>query len=157
MVKAFNEEQVLAVSGYVSYLLEQLNLGAWEIRLAQEPSDTYNVNAGASIKPVYGRQSATLRLAHDFFDNSLKDIEHYLTHEVCHLLMAQVDDVIDNGPETLMGKPAFSIFRESYIMNLERAVDNIAKAVGELLSDGERRAEFAAALDNVRSANEGKT
>ena len=133
----------------MNYLQEHLNLINWEIQLNHEPADLDGF-FGASIKPTYGRKVAVLRLCHDFFSYPVETMEHFLTHELCHLLSADVDDVIDNGPEELMGKPAFTIFESSYRMHNERMVDHIAVFVQQLLSDGERRLELAKALEEVR-------
>lgn len=150
MIRLWSEAQVSSVDGYVSYLLEHLNLSDWEVVLNHEPADMGNSSAGASIAPTYGRKTATLKLCLEFFTFPVQRMEHFLTHEICHLLSAHLDDVIDNGPEQLMGKPAFSIFHHSYVMHNERMIDHIATFVQELLADGERRSELAAALEAVR-------
>lgn len=149
-MKIFTQEQIKAVSDFVTYLLEQLDMQQWEISLQHYPANIESANAQGSIKAIYGRNKASLFLAHDFFTHSIEDIEHCLIHEVCHLLSTHVDDVIDNGPETLMGKSAFTMFYQSYNMASERMTDHLATIIRSLLDNGPRRKKYLAALNKVR-------
>lgn len=149
-MKLFTQEQVDAVGQFVRYLEEQLDLQQWKIVLQHEPANIDSPQAGAAIKPIYGRNTASLFLAHDFFTYSIEDMEHYLIHEMCHLLSTHVDDVIENGPETIMGKAAFTIFHQSYLMASERMTDHLAVVIKRLIADGPNRKKAITALNKVR-------
>lgn len=124
-----------ALSDFFTFVLDQLELGSWRITLLDEhPPST---DAAASISAIYGRPLAELRLQQGFFDLDLDHIEHYLIHEACHLFSEGIDTVVQNGPESLMGKPAFTMFFEGYKAQMEMMTDRLAYVLAGLL-DGPR-------------------
>lgn len=146
MTSAFTNRQKKALSNYVTHVLKQLELSDWRINLSDDPPE--HGDAGASITSTYGRQLATLNLPNGFFDDDLTKIEHYLIHEICHLYSEGIDNVINNGPEILMGKPAFTVFFEAYKVAMEYMTDKLAYVVADLL-DG---AKYDALLRALKPA-----
>jgi hypothetical protein len=129
----FSEGFCIALGDFITYILGAIGYRDWQIVLLDEPCDP---EAGASVDFIYGRRVANLKLAWDFFANPRETQAHYLMHEMCHLFCCAMDDVIDNGPSTVMGMPAFTIFHENYKLAMENAVDNMARAMLWGVDDG---------------------
>lgn len=133
MAARYSKQFTKALGAYVSYLQDMLEVRDWRIRLCPEPSEG---ESAASIKCVYGRRTAELRLSADFFDQPPDDQRHYIIHEIVHITTDGLDNVIENGVETLIGKPAFTVLHEAWNVQLEYLVDHMAYVVEGLIDGG---------------------
>ena len=125
-----------ALGEYVTYLLDMLEIRDWRIRLDSTPPD--DVECATAIKCVYGRRTAGIKLSRDFFDFPPDDQRHYIVHELCHVLTDGLDNVIENGVESLIGKPAFTVLVEAWHVQLEYLTDHLAYIVEGLIAGGKR-------------------
>jgi hypothetical protein len=135
-------EQHRVLGEYVTFVLGWLELGHWRIKLLDEPCDE---DAGASIEVIYGQYLAQIKLQVGFFELPLAKMEHYLLHELCHLYSEGIDTVVRNGPDVIMGKPAYTMFYEAYRAQMELMTDQLAYVVHEFLEqiEGYRRVRTA--------------
>lgn len=135
----FSEEFKDALSAWIKYTMSLLEMQDWRINLIDAPADLASEdgssNTAASIKLVYGQRLAELRLSWLFFDTSRERQEHILIHEICHIYSEGIDSVIQNGPEALMGKPAYTIFFENYKLSMEIMTDTFANVLHWFLAD----------------------
>lgn len=136
-----------ALSEYTSHLLRMFELTDWRVILLDAPAEGTDVMA--SIAAVYGQKYANLRLCHDWFDYHLDKQEHALIHEVCHLFSEGINNVIDNGPEILMGKPAFTMFNDQYRVQMELMTDQLAHCFQWFLKGGPEYDRLLAAVDKA--------
>lgn len=133
---------------YLLCVARLLELADWRVILCDEHVES--PNAAASMKVIFGRKLGELRLAKDFWDNDLEHIEHYLIHEMCHLLSDPLDSVIEGGVEILIGKPAFTVLSEQWTVQLEIMTDTLAYAFQYLMSGGPEYDRLLQAIDCVR-------
>jgi hypothetical protein len=133
--RRFEPRFLQALSNYITHLLTNFEMTEWQVKIDDEYPDGKDI--GASISPVYGRKVATMRLCEDFFDFDKTDQSHYIIHELCHLISEGVDTIVQNGPETLMGKPAYTMFFEAYRAQLEYMTDHLATLIRFYATGGE--------------------
>jgi len=120
----FTEKQHTALAAYAKYILDALLMPYWELRLL-EATPAGNDSA-AEIKTVFGRRVAELYLEDRFFDNPPDRLEHYILHELCHLVTEDLDSVVRNGPPDVMGGPATNVFEAHWKWQLELVTDQMA-------------------------------
>lgn len=121
-----------ALCSYVRFVADRLELRDWTIIVETEPPP--NEEAGASIKPVYGRKRAYLRFRDDFRGaedlDQIQTVAHELLH--CHLdaIETTMDDEAVSGP---LGTQAHALLFSMHRNAIEHAVDAIASAFSHTL------------------------
>lgn len=119
-----------ALADYVTYVQLILELRDWRITLLGE----YSANeSAASMKCIYGRRVGELCLAKDFFDFPATNQRHYLIHELTHILTDGCDNVIENGLDTLLGKPAHAVLQAAWLVQVEYLVDQLTYVLDDLM------------------------
>lgn len=133
----FSEEFQDALSAWIKYTMSLMEMQDWRINLVDEPADLGegSKNTAASITIIYGQKLAELRLSWHFFDTSRERQEHILIHELCHIYADGIDSVVSNGPDVVMGMPAYTIFYENFKVQMEVMVDTFASVLQWFLSD----------------------
>lgn len=133
----FTPEFVKALNKWITHVAAWLEIRDWEIVLLDAPPD--DKDAAASMDCTYGKKRANLQLAHDFFMYRPDLQEHYLIHELCHIVHDNVDKVIeDQGLSLILGKPAYTILERMYVLQMEVFTDTFACIVVEMFKDGQR-------------------
>ena len=127
----FSELFKQAFGDYISYLQLVLEIQDWRIVLLADYPDGTDVSA--DIKCVYGQRIAELRLAKGFHDEDPVRLRHVIVHELVHILTDGCDNVIDNGLDILLGKPAFTVLKEAFDVQVEYLTDQLAYVIDELL------------------------
>lgn len=119
-----------ALADWVTYLQVILEIQDWRIELL----GTYPTeDAAASMKCIYGQRVGSLSLAKDFFEFEPHKQRHYLVHELAHVLTDGCDNVIENGLDVILGRSAFTVLREAWVVQIEYLTDQITYIVDELL------------------------
>lgn len=131
MSHRFSELFKQAIDDYISYLQLVLEIQDWRIVLLAEYPDGTDVSA--SIKCVYGQRIAELHLAKGLFDEEPERQRHVIVHELVHILTDGCDNVIDNGLDILLGKPAFTVLKEAFDVQIEYLTDHLTYVINELL------------------------
>lgn len=140
-----------ALGDFLVYLLNWMELTEWRIRLIDGyPEST---TTAACIKGIYGTKFAQLQLSQDFFKYSMKDQQHFLVHEVCHLYSETIDSLIVNDLSSIMGMPAYTMFHSAYTLAMETMTDQLAFAISGLMEDQTR---YRMLLDNIEMAEKGE-
>lgn len=146
----FDETFKTAIGEYVSYLQIILEIQDWRITLLGTYAEG---DAAASIKCVYGRRIAELALAKEFFEFPAEQQRHYIVHELVHVITDGCDNVIENGLDEILGKPAWVVLRETWRVQIEYLTDQLTYVVNELL-DG--RSNHDRLWQNVLRAEQGE-
>lgn len=121
-----------AIGDYVSYVQLILELRDWRITLLGEYAGG---DAAASMKCVYGQRVGQLALAKEFFDFEPERQRHYLVHEMTHILTDGCDNVIENGLDEILGKPAWVVLRESWRVQVEYLTDQLTYVIVDLMTE----------------------
>lgn len=112
-----------------------LRLSDWDVRLKVEegPEDP---EALAQVIPTYGRKVAGLKLAPDLLeDYEAKEISNTLVHELLHIVLAPVTDVIRADLNAFGGltQREYDGLWHYYARECEFAVDHLAMVLGPLV------------------------
>jgi len=122
-------ERHRAVEAWIADAIDILGLQAWEVTVLRDAAD---VTAHADIDPAPQRYTADLRISQDLFTQSAERQRLILTHELTHLIVARVDQVVENLEEPI-GKISYAIFEPNFVDASERAVEHLAKILAPLL------------------------
>ena len=110
------------IGAYVAELRDKLGLHVWSIYIEHKPcSKRYQ----ASIRPVYGRTHACVRLCRTWPELSREEQRHTLIHELLHLQFVPLQSAIRHI-EPIVGDDVFYILNETHTEGLEYAIDAIA-------------------------------
>lgn len=124
-----------AITAWLNHVMPFMGISAWEINLLESPPSSDD--AGACIDCIYGRKVANLELSLDFYSFPRHTQEHYLIHELVHVMFNAIDDVIDHSNlETIMGKPAQIVFTANYNTAMEGVVDQVAETIRSMFTGG---------------------
>lgn len=131
----FSQEFLDAVGEWVTHVATWLEIRDWEIVLQDAPPD--NETAAAECLCEYGKKRAELRLCWDFFEFKPERQEHYLLHEICHIVNDPSLKVVDHSalPE-LLGMPTWRVFQENYRQAMEVVNDTWTVIVKMFFKDG---------------------
>jgi hypothetical protein len=121
-----------AIGNYVSYVQLVLELQDWRITLLAAYPDG---DAAASMKCVYGQRLGELALCRDFFEFEPDRQRHYIVHELTHILTDGCDNVIENGLDEILGKPAWVVLREAWRVQVEYLTDQLTYVIVDLMTE----------------------
>lgn len=120
-----------ALRKYLKYLLRELHLGDWVIRLGESlPSEG---GEWATISVTEGQREALLRVDPTLWSQPPADIRWVLTHELLHIHGNPLLEAI-RPVEALVGAPAYSVLRHDFMLAAERCNDAIARVLAEHLA-----------------------
>jgi hypothetical protein len=114
---------------YVRALANTLGLTDWGLSIEWHdlPADTT-----ARVVMAYGRRFATIILGEEYLNSSPADRRETLVHELLHLHFAQADELVNDTLPDLLGRPSFSAFEAAHNLVMERAIDAVAVAIGDM-------------------------
>jgi hypothetical protein len=128
------KKDFMRIGAYIRNVANQFGLRDWYLSLAWSPiTDEEDSDAMACITRTYGQRHATIRVMADFALLPPQQQSHALVHELLHL---HLDDVEFLARETLqdsMGELAYGMYRSLLHAEIEKAVDNMALSMAELL------------------------
>lgn len=127
----FSEPFKTALGEYCTHVLRLLEMDNWRLTLIDDfpPS----ADAAAEIRCIYGRRVGEMKLQQGFFDDSSEQQQHYVVHEIVHMMVDGIDNVIENGVETLIGRPAYTVLHEAWNVQVEYLVDHLAYVLVDLM------------------------
>lgn len=116
-----------ALCGYVRHVADQLELRDWTIVVETDPP--LSEDAGAAIRPVYGRKRAWLRFRDDFRRAGADDQVQTVAHELLHCHLDAIETPLeDDSVADLMGSAAYHVLFQAHRNAIEFAVDAIAES-----------------------------
>jgi hypothetical protein len=124
------------IGEYLCNMRDTLGQSRYLLQLLHDPTPPED-RSSADVFVAPGYMSAEIRLCRDFLDIELRLRRHTLIHEICHLFVEPLKAIAGwNGPlPDVLGKPAFAVWFDPFNQNIERAVDNMAFVMGELVDD----------------------
>jgi hypothetical protein len=120
-----------ALADYVRLVADEMGLRDWEIRLAEHPAEPGKC---ASVEIVYGRKFATLEVPDTFkSEQTPEDQRDSVVHELVHCHLESMANMVQNDLESLLGRPADSLFFAGFTRQYEYGVDGLAGALAKHL------------------------
>lgn len=112
-------------------LQARMNLLDWQISLADEPADE---EYGAFIRWIPGTREATLFIGPDWPTFTPLEQLQNIVHELVHLHLADLCDVMTHDMPDLLGRPVWSGVYKQWVRSMERSVDGLAWAFAKEMS-----------------------
>lgn len=129
MPKTSMPDRFDSVAAWVTQAQGVMGLAHWDVTLSR---DNASEDAWADIEPHSQATNATLRLGREFFTLPPVRQRAYLTHELVHLGLCRVDQMVDTL-EDANGAVWWSGFSPNFDNELERAVDWVANILAPRL------------------------
>ena len=117
------------LSKYLGYLADNMGLRDWTLIISHEEPDSKD--AWASVKPVYGRRSATFFFSKDFRDVPLENQRAACVHELLHCHLDNIDSLVVNEFRTALGEVFWNGWYPGFKLVLEHGIDAVAEAWAE--------------------------
>lgn len=138
----FSDKADTAIVTFMVNLAATLNLKNWTLGLSPRPpasDDECDGDAAfASVEPVPHRHFAVVRVCDDFLELGHRDILLTLVHELCHLYMVGLKQIVaDQGTIHSMGVAERSQLQVRQHHEEEMAVDLMANAWADVLWEWE--------------------
>ncbi len=128
------KEYFMRIGAYLRNVANQIGLRDWYLTLSWEPiSPEEDEEAMASITRTYGQRAAKIRLMSDFALLPPRDQSHALIHELYHLHLDDIEFLGRGALRDAMGEMAYGMYSSLLHSEIEKATDNIALGVYELL------------------------
>lgn len=109
---------------YVRRLANLMGLSNWHVTVTV--GDTVEEDSYAEITPWSERFRGDIVLNSRWKPENKEDVREILVHELLHLHFASLDQAV-GSLDTLLGKPAYTVFRDRYNPDREKAVQQIAR------------------------------
>ena len=129
------DEQHAFWESYMRSLADRLGLRDWRFHFDDQACDD---DSAASISCLYGRKSATVRLAREWETHSPEWQRQTLVHEALHCHAKGVQNAADATIAPL-GSVAYAVFSSVHEQAIEYMVDAIAEAIAPLMPLPEER------------------
>lgn len=110
---------------YIHDLALLLNLGHWQIKLSTKTAPDDSV---ATVLVIAGQQVAEIRVQSGFMDLPPEDIRSALLHELIHVHLWPLGEVVEHAGAAL-GSNAASILEAAHGLANERATDALSLAI----------------------------
>lgn len=125
-----NAKQRETVKDYIQKMAKILRLQDWNIHLSDEPApETDN----GRITNLDGRKYAIIYLPSGFPDFKPEVQRHTIAHELIHLHLIAACDQVRCDLVSQLAQPAYTVFFDSFIRNIEYGVDGLADAFAPFL------------------------
>jgi len=122
-------QQALGLDEWLKEAKRVMNLQDWIIKVSDAPSSQDSL---AEIDVHSQRSEATIYLAWDFFKQTPDEQRATLSHELVHIVLARVDQIVE-ALETPLGTIGYAILNASYDDTSERAADHLGRIIAPLL------------------------
>lgn len=124
----------MRIGAYIRNIANQIGLRDWYLTLSWDPiTNNENEEAMAEVRRIYGQRAATIRVMADFALLPPRDQSHALIHELYHLHLDDIEFLGRGALRDSMGEVAYGMYSSLLHAEIEKAVDNIALGVTELL------------------------
>ena len=122
------ETRTEALSDYAASVRNALHLSHWTVVVREEPPD--DEDAQAEIEPIEGRYRAVLKVARDFWDREPGQQRDTIVHEVLHLALASMVDVVRvGGYRHEVGRAVYDTLWQEFRRQMEYVVDSLTTLV----------------------------
>lgn len=124
------ETQWKTLGDYVRDMADVLGLRDWWLFLDHTPSDDDCV---ASVKVIYGRRNATIRVSTTFMDERLDAQRNSIIHELLHCHTSQIVNCVDHDLHNsgALGTQALDLLMNTMLRTTELAVDAISMSIAD--------------------------
>jgi hypothetical protein len=123
-----NDRDRAALSLYVRWVADELELRDWTINLSAElPPE----GCHALVTSTYGRKLATIKFEDDFRSLDPEQQRHTVVHELVHCHLESATNIVLNDLEEYLGKTADQVFWNGFKRQIEYGVDGIASAIAK--------------------------
>lgn len=126
-----SEELFAEVKVVVGKLQTTMNLRHWDILIFRSPAECDQT--GAQITPVEGQWIANMHLGKDWATFATKFKRQSLVHELIHVHMQPMNDIMRLGLPRLLSDSAYEAIWESFRQQNEYTVDAMATAFNSLV------------------------
>jgi hypothetical protein len=114
------------LASWLRVCADRLLLNHWTLRLWHEPPDE---DAHASTTITDGRVFASFRFDNEIFEADPLDARLHMAHELVHLLLDPMLQMVEHDLKGVLGDQALVVFRRPFRRELELAVDHLAGVV----------------------------
>lgn len=126
-------DPLTVLTGYLEACMRAMRLTDWtvEVRLGEPDAD----DAIAEIDPVYGRKWARLTVGDSFWNSSPGEKRHTVCHELVHLHLAGLNDVIQTDLAGHLAPSVYLALRDNLLRWLEYGTDGVADSFAHTLPE----------------------
>lgn len=118
------------LASWLRVCADRLLLNHWTLRLWHEAPD---VDAHASTTITDGRVFASFRFDNEIFDLDPADARLHMAHELVHLTLDPLLQMVEHDLSGVLGDQALVVFRRTFTRQLEIGVDHLAGTVAPTL------------------------
>ena len=116
---------------YIRQIADRMHLKDWRVELRQRPPE--NKDAAAEVLCTYGRKLAYIYFAQDWADIEAEKQRHFVVHELVHLHLQTVRDMVEQDMKGVLGNQAHEVLLWPFKRALEYGVDGLADAIAPLM------------------------
>lgn len=125
-----SKKQRRRVGRYCREVANQLNLRDWTLEVMHDPCDDDSL---ASVNLTSNRRIAQISFCSRFADLSPEQQRETVVHELLHCHINDTTDYV-HELKTLIGEPAWKLWRAAHVETIELATDAIAGAVAPFMA-----------------------
>lgn len=118
------------LASWLRICADRLLLNHWTLRLWHEAPDE---DAHASTSITDGRVFASFRFDNEVFDLDPADARLHMAHELVHLMLDPLLQMVEHDLKGVLGDQALVVFRRTFTRQLEIGVDHLAGTVAPTL------------------------
>jgi hypothetical protein len=126
-----------AVNHYLRWIANRIGLQEWtfEVSFHDEFADEDDAEHQilAQCAPVYGRKVAEIRFLNELPTRKSFYVRWAVVHELLHCHFAPMHAVVKHHTGKELSRSAYTVFRESFDMELEYTLDALAGVIAESL------------------------
>ncbi len=125
------EDQWQSLERYVRQVADGLRLRDWTVNVERDAPE--NPDAGGSVRIIYGRKLAYIRVCSDFASYTPQEQRHTVIHELIHIHLEPACNIVLNDVREYLGRAADDLLWSGFKRSMEYGVDGLADAVAPLL------------------------
>jgi hypothetical protein len=125
--KAEGMEATVAVKHFLNFYSNVLGCDNWNVGLKLDGDNVVDPHTFGWVQHHYYAQSASMQIAIDGV--SQRQMETAVAHEVTHLMMARLDEVVRPFMESYMPEKVRGIFHDMYIQEIEAITVKVSEAM----------------------------
>lgn len=122
-------KQYMNMLKYIREIANLMFLRDWEIGLSETPAAEGNK---AEVRVTPNMQFATISINPDLFDETEEEIRYYITHELIHIHLAQMERSMFNFNKS-MSKEIWRSMLKSHVSAEECATDALARSLAQFM------------------------
>lgn len=116
-----------ALATYLRIVADHMELRDWTVALDPHPPAREDCDGFVTI--TYGQRLAAFRFPLDFDTFPAERVRHVVVHELVHVVLDRVDDVVSNGPPDALGPAAAAILNAQWRVAVEHTTDHLTRVI----------------------------